>query len=113
MTVTTELDDTSLRQIRMTALEKLDNAVCSALADVEGHDARKGLREAVAACAAAGAVVSPQVVGCVEAAEEHLRFGERMEARMLLTVAHRLLAGVRPAVVVPGPSTPGDVVLGR
>ncbi|MCG8927082.1 hypothetical protein [Lentzea sp. CC55] len=113
MTVTAELDDTSLRRIRVTALEKLDNAVCSALADVEGDDARRGLREAAAACAAAGAEVSPQVMGCVEAAEEHLRYNERMEARMLLTVAHRLLADVRPAVVVPGPSTPGDVVLGR
>ncbi|WP_329791007.1 hypothetical protein V1227_03520 [Lentzea sp. DG1S-22] len=113
MTMTTELDDTSLRQIRVTALEKLDNAVCSALADVEGDDARRGLREAVAACTAAGAVMSPQVMGCVKAAEEHLGYGERMEARMLLTVAHRLLTGVRSAMVVPGPSTPGDVVLGR
>jgi len=111
MTVTTELDETSLQHLRTTAVQKLDNAVCTALADVEGG--RRGLDEALAACTQAGAVVSPQVMGCVEAAGDHLRYGERMEARMLLTVAHRLLSRAHPPMVLPEPSTPGDVVLGR
>lgn len=113
MIVTTELDDNSSRQLRLTALEKLDNAVCTALANPEADVARTGLKEALASCAAAGVSVSPQVMGCVEAADEHLRYGERMEARMLLTVAHRLLSRRSAAMVVPGPSAPGDVVLGR
>jgi hypothetical protein len=109
MTVTTELDDMSLQQLRVTALEKLDNAVCTALANVDSDKARQELTEALAACADSG--VSPQVVACVEAAEEHLGYSERMEARTLLTVAHRLMSRVRRPLVVPGPSTPGDVVL--
>ncbi|MGW6441944.1 hypothetical protein [Lentzea sp. NPDC055074] len=112
MTVTTELDQPSSRQQRATALEKLDNAVCIALANVEGDDARKGLEEALTVCAEAGAAVAPSVLGCVEAAGEHLRYRERMEARMLLTVAHRLLSR-RPSVVVPGPSAPGDTIIRR
>ncbi|MDX3660319.1 hypothetical protein PV646_23710 [Streptomyces sp. ID05-26A] len=113
MTMTTELDEPSSRQRRATALEKLDNAVCTALADVEGDDARLGLEEALAACTEVGAALAPSVLGCVEAAEEHLRHRERMEARMLLTVAHRLLSRVRPPIVVPGPATPGDSLLRR
>jgi hypothetical protein len=113
MTVTTDLDDTSVQHQRTTAMQKLDNAVCTALAGVEGDSARRGLKEALAACTDTGAVVSPQVLGCLTAADEHLRYGERMEARMLLTVARRLLSRVRPPMAVPGPSTPGDVVLGR
>lgn len=113
MTMTTELDEPSSRHQRATALEKLDNAVCTALADVDPDKARQGLEEAVAVCSAAHAAVSPQVVGCVEAAGEHLRYGERMEARMLLTVAHRLLSRFSSSMAVPAPSTPGDVVLGR
>ena len=96
--MTTELDEPASRQVRATALEKLDNAVCSALAGVDADDARRGLQEALAACTAADATVSPQVMGCVEAVDEHLRYGERMEARTLLTVAHRLLSRrYRPA----------------
>lgn len=111
MTVTTELDDMSLQQLRVTALEKLDNAVCTALANVDSDEVRQGLTEALAACANVDAGVSPQVVACVEAAREHLGYSERMEARTLLTVAHRLLSRVRRPMVVPSPSTPGDVVL--
>jgi hypothetical protein len=113
MTMTTELDEPSSWQQRATALEKLDNAVCTALAGVDADEARRCLKEALAACSTAHATVSPQVMGCVEAAGEHLRYGERMEARMLLTVAHRLLSRVSRSMVVPPPSTPGDVVLGR
>ncbi|MET9229173.1 hypothetical protein [Lentzea sp. NPDC003310] len=111
--MSTELDRPSSRQQRATALEKLDNAVCTALAGVEEDEARRGLKTALATCADADAAVSPQVMGCVEAADEHLRYGERMEARMLLTVAHRLLSRASRATVVPPPTTPGDVVLGR
>lgn len=111
MTVTTELDDMSLRRRRVTALERLDNAVCTALANTEGDEACRGLDEALAACATAGASVPPEVQGCVVAAEEHLGYGERMEARTLLTVAHRLLARGHRPMMVPGPSTPGDVVI--
>ena len=101
------LDDTSVQQVRVTALEKLDNAVCTALAIVDTDDARKLLSEAAAAF---DAVAPPEVLACVEAADEHLGFGERMEARTLLTVAHRMLARV-PRPVLPRPSTPGDVIL--
>jgi hypothetical protein len=104
------LDDMSLQQVRVTALEKLDNAVCTALTNIEADDARKALSEAVADCLATDAVPPPQVMACVEAADEHLGYGERMEARTLLTVAHRLLARV-PRPVLPRPSTPGDVML--
>ncbi|MFD4669249.1 hypothetical protein ACFWNN_05890 [Lentzea sp. NPDC058450] len=90
--MTTELDEPASRQVRATALENLDNAVCSALAGVDSDDARRGLQEALDACTAADASVSPQVMDCVEAVNEHLRYGERMEARTLLTVAHRLLS---------------------
>lgn len=113
MTMTTELGEPASRQLRATALEKLDNAVCTALADVEGDEARRAIEEALAACTEAGAAVAPSVLGCVEAADEHLRYRERMEARMLLTVAHRLLSRARPPMMVPGPSTPGDSLLGR
>ena len=106
------LDNMSLQQVRATALEKLDNAVCTALANVEAEEARKGLHEALADCAATDAAVPDQVLACVNAADEHIGYGERMEARTLLTVAHRLLAPVRRPLVVPGPSTPGDVKLG-
>jgi hypothetical protein len=105
------LDNMSLQQVRVTALEKLDNAVCTALANVEAEGVSEGLEEALADCAAAAAVVPDQVLACVEAAEEHIGYGERMEARTLLTVAHRLLAPVQRPMVVPGPSTPGDVKL--
>ncbi|MCR3749301.1 hypothetical protein LX88_003275 [Lentzea californiensis] len=113
MTMTTELDEPSSRHQRAVVLEKLDTAVCTALAGVDPDEARRGLAEALAACSAAHATVSPQVAGCVEAAGEHLHYGERMEARMLLTVAHRLLSRVSRSMAVPAPSTPGDVVLGR
>ncbi|SMC54960.1 hypothetical protein [Lentzea albidocapillata] len=109
----TELDEPSSRQQRAIALEKLDNAVCTALAGIDEDEARRGLQEALAGCSAVHASVSPQVMGCVEAAGEHLRYGERMEARMLLTLAHRLLSRVSRPMAVPAPSTPGDVVLGR
>lgn len=105
------LDNMSLQQVRATALEKLDNAVCTALANVEAEGVREGLREALADCDATDAAVPGQVLACVEAAEEHIGYGERMEARTLLTVAHRLLASVRRPLVVPGPSAPGDVKL--
>ena len=105
------LDDMSLRQVRVTALEKLDNAVCTALTNIEADEARKCLSEALADCAATGTVVPAQILACVEAADEHLSYSERMEARTLLTVAHRMLARVPRPVVVPGPSTPGDVML--
>jgi hypothetical protein len=105
------LDDMSLQQLRVTALEKLDNAVCTALTNLEVDDARKYLSEALADCAATGTAVPAQVLACVEAADEHLAYSERMEARTLLTVAHRLLAPVQRPIVVPSPSRPGDVTL--
>ncbi len=104
------LDDTSLQQVRVTALEKLDNAVCTALTNIEADEAREVLSEALADCAATRTAVPAQVLACVEAADEHLGYGERMEARTLLTVAHRMLARV-PRPVLPRPSTPGDVML--
>ncbi|SDJ53837.1 hypothetical protein SAMN04488074_102319 [Lentzea albidocapillata subsp. violacea] len=104
--MTTELDEPSSRQQRAIALEKLDNAVCTALAGIDEDEARRSLQEALEACST---VVPPQVMGCVEAAGEHLRYGERMEARMLLTLAHRLLSRVSRPMAVPAPSTPGDV----
>ncbi|NKE62381.1 hypothetical protein FXN61_38865 [Lentzea sp. PSKA42] len=107
-----ELDEKSFQQLRVTALEKLDNAVCTALTNIEAEQARKILAEAVADCVATGAVVPPHVLACVEAADDHFGYSERMEARTLLTVAHRLLARVQRPMVVPSPSTPGDVVLG-
>lgn len=104
------LDDISVHQVRVTALEKLDNAVCTALTNIEADEARKCLNEALTSCAATGTTVPAQVLACVEAACEHFGYGERMEARTLLTVAHRMLArGPRP--VLPRPSTPGDVML--
>lgn len=105
------LDDMSLQQVRVTALEKLDNAVCTALADIEPDEARNGLHAALADCVAADAVVPHQILACVEAAGEHLGFSERMEARTLLTVAHRMLVRLRRPVVVPSPALPGDVTL--
>ncbi|GHH28727.1 hypothetical protein [Lentzea cavernae] len=113
MTVATELDDMALQHLRTIALQKLDNAVRTALSGAGEDAGHRALEEALAACAEAGAPVSAQVLGSVEAAGEHLRYGERMEARMLLTVAHRLLSGAHPPMVLPEPSTPGDVVLGR
>lgn len=104
------LDDMSLQQVRVTTLEKLDNAVCTALANVDADEAREVLSEAVADCAATRAEPPSEVLACVEAADEHLGYGERMEARTLLTVAHRLMARV-PRPVLPRPSTPGDVML--
>ncbi|MEU0883768.1 hypothetical protein ABZ345_34625 [Lentzea sp. NPDC005914] len=104
------LDELSLHQVRVTALEKLDNAVCTALTNIEADEARKFLSAALTDCAAAGTAVPPQVLACVEAADEHLGYRERMEARTLLTVAHRMLARV-PRPVLPRPSTPGDVML--
>ncbi|MET9631148.1 hypothetical protein ABZX92_27155 [Lentzea sp. NPDC006480] len=104
------LDDISLRQVRVTALEKLDNAVCTALTNIEADVARKCLNEALTDCAATGTTVPAEVLACVEAADEHLGYSERMEARTLLTVAHRMLARV-PRPVLPSPSTPGDVML--
>jgi hypothetical protein len=105
------LDDMSRQQLRVTALEKLDNAVCTALTNIETDEARKVLSAAVADCTATDAVAPPQVMACVEAADEHLGYGERMEARTLLTVAHRLLARVPRPMVVPSPARPGDVTL--
>ena len=105
------LDDMSLQQVRVTALEKLDNAVCTALTNIEADEARKVLGEAVADCAATDAVPPAHVLACVEAADEHLGYGERMEARTLLTVAHRLLARVHRPMVLPQPAKPGDVTL--
>jgi hypothetical protein len=104
------IDDMSLKQVRVTALEKLDNAVCTALTDIDVDEARKVLSEALTDCAATGTVVPAQVLACVEAADEHFCYSERMEARTLLTVAHRMLARV-PRPVLPRPSTPGDVML--
>ncbi|MDX8029246.1 hypothetical protein SK803_03450 [Lentzea sp. BCCO 10_0856] len=105
------LDDMSLQQVRVTALEKLDNAVCTALANIEADDARTGLREALAGCLTVDAVVPQQVLASVQAADEHLGYGERLEARTLLTVAHRMLSRVQRPVVVPSPALPGDVAL--
>jgi hypothetical protein len=105
------LDDMSLQQLHVTALEKLDNAVCTALTNIEADEARKCLSEALADCAATDTAVPDQVLACVEAADEHFSYSERMEARTLLTVAHRLLARVRRPMVVPSPSKPGDVTL--
>jgi hypothetical protein len=105
------LDDMSLQQVRVTALEKLDNAVCTALTNIEADEARKVLSEAVADCVATDAVPPLHVLACVEAADEHLGYGERMEARTLLTVAHRLLARVQRPMVLPHPAKPGDVTL--
>jgi hypothetical protein len=105
------LDDMSLQQVRVTALEKLDNAVCTALADIEPDAARKGLHEALADCAAVDAAVPRQILACVEAADEHLGYSERMEARTLLTVAHRMLIRLHRPVIVPSPALPGDVTL--
>ncbi|MFD9706155.1 hypothetical protein [Lentzea sp. NPDC059081] len=89
--MTIELDDRASRRLHVTALEKLDNAVCVALANVEAAGTATALDRALADCAETGVVVPQQVRRCVEAAEEHAGYGERMEARMLLTVAHRLL----------------------
>jgi hypothetical protein len=86
-----KLDELTSRQVRVTALEKLDNAVCTALANDE---TREDLRAALAGCTG----VPAEVRSCVEAACEHFGYGERMEARMLLTVAHRLLTRVTPPV---------------
>lgn len=105
------IGDMSLRQVHVTALEKLDNAVCTALTSIEPDDARRCLSEALADCAATGTSVPAQILACVEAAGEHLGYSERMEARTLLTVAHRMLIRVPRPVVLPGPSTPGDVIL--
>lgn len=110
--MTTELDDMSLQQMRVTALDNLDNAVCTALTNIEADEARTALSEALGHCADTGAVVPGQVLACVEAADEHLGYGERMEARTLLTVAHRMLSRVRRPVVVPGPVVPGPTVSG-
>ncbi|WP_439658975.1 hypothetical protein ACSHWB_42445 [Lentzea sp. HUAS TT2] len=97
--VTTEqLDEASLRHQRVHAAENLDNAVCTALADIEIDQAREALSEALARCVATGAV-EPEVLASVEAAAGHLGYGERMEARTLLTLAHRLLARV-PRMIV-------------
>ncbi|MFD5830494.1 hypothetical protein [Lentzea sp. NPDC060358] len=90
--MTLELGGKAPRQLHVTALEKLDDAVCVALADVEAANVEAALNRALAGCAESGAVVPPQVRRSVEAAEEHLGYGERMEARTLLTVAHRLLS---------------------
>ncbi|WP_394618357.1 hypothetical protein JNUCC0626_04450 [Lentzea sp. JNUCC 0626] len=85
-----------------TELEELDNAVCAALGGAD--DARRGLKAALAACTAADVAVPAQITGCLQAADEHLGYGERMEARTLLTVAHRLLSRTSPRpVVLPGP----------
>lgn len=96
------LDEMSLQQVRATALEKLDNAVCTALANIEADESRKGLSEAIADCAAVEAVVPRQILASVEAADEHLGYGERLEARTLLTVAHRMLTRVRRPVALRG-----------
>jgi len=111
MIMGTGLEDRSFQQFRATSLEKLDNAVCVALANVA--DARKALNDALADCAATGTEVPQQVTACVEAADEHAGYGGWREARMLLPVRARLVSRVRHPMVVPAPSTPGDVVLGR
>lgn len=103
----TGLDDRSSQRLRGIALDKLDDAVCVALADVE--NAHEVLRTALADCA--DLALPAQVRACVEAAEEHAAFSEWREARMLLTVAHRLLSRGRRRVSVPAPSTPGDAVV--
>ncbi|MEV6236219.1 hypothetical protein [Lentzea sp. NPDC051838] len=84
------VDDIPVRS-RVTALENLDNVVCTTLAN---DDAREGLPAALKDCPD----VSPEVRASVEAACEHFGYGERMEARTLLTVAHRLLSRVRRPV---------------
>ncbi|GAB2809011.1 hypothetical protein [Lentzea nigeriaca] len=105
------LNDMSLRQLHATALEKLDNAVCTALTNIDADEARRWLSEALADCAATDTAVPAHVMACVEAADEHFSYSERMEARTLLTVAHRLLARLRRPMAVPNPSKPGDVTL--
>ncbi len=109
----TGLDDRSPQRLHPTALEEVDNAICAALADVEAEGARRALSDALTSCAATGTTVPPQVVACVESAGEHIGYSEWTEARMLLTVSHRLLSRVRPEMVLPAPSTPGDVALSR
>lgn len=84
---------------------ELDVAVRVALARIEAgslesaEQVRKDLHDAMAAAEA----VPRTVAACVEAADEHLTYGELMEARMLLTVAHGLLAPSRlyPSAVLP------------
>jgi hypothetical protein len=63
-------------------------------------EAQDELLPALAACEDA----PHDIRASVEAACEHFAYGERMEARTLLTVAHRLLAHVHRPVVVPSPS---------
>ena len=96
---------------------QLDDAVTAALAHMRTgspEHVREGLREALTLVGAG----PREAVACVEAAEEHLAYGELMEARTLLTVAQRLLAssqlqpaavhpvGAAPAVVLPSQSAP-------
>ncbi len=86
---------------------ELDDAVTAALTHIRTgspEQVRAGLREALAQVG-----TGPQeAVACVRAADEHLAYGELMEAGTLLTVAHRLLAPSRlqPAVVLPSQATP-------
>lgn len=99
---------------------ELDVAVRVALARIEAgslesvEQVRKDLHDAMAVAEA----VPRTVAACVEAADEHLSYGELMEARMLLTVAHGLLAPSRlyPTAVLPTQPTRaqgGPAHLGR
>lgn len=85
----------------------LDRAISMALACTDAEQARKYLGEALATSAR---TAPGEVVACLEAADEHLEYSELMEARTLLTVAHGLLPRPEP-MVLPSPSTPGDVAL--
>ncbi|ANZ39993.1 hypothetical protein BBK82_32065 [Lentzea guizhouensis] len=90
----------------------LDDAVTSALSHIRTgspEHVREDLREALTSTGP----VPREAIAYVEAADEHLAYGEVMEARMLLTVAHRLLApsplqpaAVQPAVVLPTQVSP-------
>ncbi|KOV80840.1 hypothetical protein [Nocardia sp. NRRL S-836] len=73
---------------------QLDDAVSAALSHLRTGSAGQVSEDLRDAVALAGAV-PPEVVACVEAAGEHVAYGELMEARTLLTVAQRLLAQFR------------------
>jgi predicted transcriptional regulator len=87
---------------------ELDDAVTAALVHIRTgspDQVRAGLHEALAQVG----TVPQEAVACVRAADEHLAYGELMEARTLLTVAHRLLTQphLQPApVLVPSQATP-------
>ncbi|MEU7474947.1 hypothetical protein AB0A63_03115 [Lentzea sp. NPDC042327] len=86
----------------------LDDAVTSALTHLRTGAPGPAVQDLREALSLAGAV-PPQALACVRAADDHLAHGELMEARTLLTVAHRLLAQSgtgQPAVVLPSQAVP-------